>query len=120
MRASAVIEAAVCAAIGTFAGPLHGGAPDRALDALDEIGSPDRAREWVRERVGAGGRIMGFGHAVYRTTDPRAALLRDIRDDIPADPYATASEIEALRLRLETHYEIAGRLNALSLVSFLR
>lgn len=72
------VASAVCAAIGTFAGPLHGGAPDRALDALDEIGSPDRAREWVRERVGAGGRIMGFGHAVYRTTDPRAALLREI------------------------------------------
>ncbi|SOC58035.1 citrate/2-methylcitrate synthase [Ornithinimicrobium cerasi] len=76
------VASAVCAAIGTFAGPLHGGAPDRALDALDEIGSPDRAREWVRERVGAGGRIMGFGHGVYRTTDPRAALLRDIALEI--------------------------------------
>jgi citrate synthase len=72
------VASAVGAAIGTFAGPLHGGAPDRALDALDEIGSPDRAREWVREKVAAGGRIMGFGHAVYRTTDPRAAMLREI------------------------------------------
>ncbi|MFK5688101.1 citrate/2-methylcitrate synthase [Ornithinimicrobium sp. LYQ92] len=71
------VASAVCAAIGTFSGPLHGGAPDRALDALDEIGSPDRARGWVRERVGAGERIMGFGHAVYRTTDPRAVLLRE-------------------------------------------
>ena len=45
---------------------------------LSAIGSPDRAREWVREKVAAGGRIMGFGHAVYRTTDPRAAMLREI------------------------------------------
>ncbi|GAA5160138.1 citrate/2-methylcitrate synthase [Ornithinimicrobium tianjinense] len=72
------VASAICAAIGTFAGPLHGGAPDRALDALDEIGSADRAREWVREKVAAGERIMGFGHAVYRTMDPRAALLREI------------------------------------------
>lgn len=72
------VASAVSAAIGTFAGPLHGGAPDRALDSLDEIGTPDRAREWVRERVAAGDRIMGFGHAVYRTLDPRAAMLRDV------------------------------------------
>lgn len=72
------VASAVCAAVGTFAGPLHGGAPDRALDALDEIGTADRARGWVRERVAAGERIMGFGHAVYRTTDPRAAMLREI------------------------------------------
>lgn len=72
------VASAVCAAVGTFAGPLHGGAPDRALDALDEIGTADRARGWVRERVVAGERIMGFGHAVYRTTDPRAAMLREI------------------------------------------
>lgn len=76
--AGADVASAVCAAIGTFAGPLHGGAPDRALDALDEIGTPDRAREWVRERVAAGERVMGFGHAVYRTTDPRAAMLREV------------------------------------------
>lgn len=72
------VASAVCAAVGTFAGPLHGGAPDRALDALDEIGTANRARGWVRERVAAGERIMGFGHAVYRTTDPRAAMLREI------------------------------------------
>lgn len=76
------VASAVSAAIGTFAGPLHGGAPDRALDSLDEIGSPDRAREWVRERVAAGDRIMGFGHPVYRTTDPRAAMLRGIAQEL--------------------------------------
>ena len=76
------VASAVSAAIGTFAGPLHGGAPDRALDSLDEIGTPDRAREWVRERVAAGDRIMGFGHPVYRTMDPRAAMLRGIAQEL--------------------------------------
>lgn len=76
---------AVCAAIGTFSGPLHGGAPDRALAGLDEIGTPDRARAWVRDRVAAGMRIMGFGHAVYRTEDPRARLMREIGQALGGD-----------------------------------
>ncbi|AKT52542.1 citrate (Si)-synthase [Arsenicicoccus sp. oral taxon 190] len=70
------VGSAMCAALGAFAGPLHGGAPDRALDALDEIGAVDRAQAWVRERVEAGDRIMGFGHAVYTTHDPRAEMLK--------------------------------------------
>lgn len=89
------MASAVAAAVGTFAGPLHGGAPDRALDALDEIGSPDRARSWVRERVGAGERIMGFGHAVYRTTDPRAALLREIALGLGGPLAELATRVEA-------------------------
>jgi citrate synthase len=72
----------VCAALGALAGPLHGGAPGRALDALDAIGSPDRAAEWVRGEVAAGRRIMGFGHAVYRSIDPRSVLLRAIAEEL--------------------------------------
>jgi citrate synthase len=72
------VASAVVAALGTFAGPLHGGAPDRALEAVDEIGSPDRVDDYVRAKLEAGDRIMGFGHAVYRTADPRAVLLRDV------------------------------------------
>lgn len=70
------VGSALCAALGAFSGPLHGGAPDRALEALDQIGSVDRAPGWVRERVAAGDRIMGFGHAVYTTHDPRAEMLK--------------------------------------------
>jgi len=72
----------VCAALGALAGPLHGGAPGRALDALDAIGSPDRAAAWVRAEVLAGRRIMGFGHAVYRSVDPRSVLLRAIAEEL--------------------------------------
>jgi citrate synthase len=88
----------VCAAIGALAGPLHGGAPSRALDALDAIGSPDRAADWVRAEVAAGRRIMGFGHAVYRAPDPRSALLRQVAERLggPLVERAIAIETEIL------------------------
>ncbi len=89
---------AVCSALGALAGPLHGGAPSRALDALDEIGSVDAAADWVRGEVAAGRRIMGFGHAVYRAPDPRSALLREVAERLGGDlvEFATAVEAEIL------------------------
>jgi citrate synthase len=78
------VVSAVSAAIGAFVGPLHGGAPDRALDSLDEIGAPDKIDAWARGKVAADDRIMGFGHAVYRTEDPRARMLREIALDLAA------------------------------------
>ncbi|MFM6851210.1 MAG: citrate/2-methylcitrate synthase [Terrabacter sp.] len=72
------LAACLVGAIGSFSGPKHGGAPSRALEALDEIGTLDRADAWVRSRVEAGDRIMGFGHAVYRTRDPRSEMLKTI------------------------------------------
>ena len=72
------LAAAVCGAVGALSGPLHGGAPSRALAMLDEIGSPERAEAWIRRAVERGDRIMGFGHRVYRTDDPRALFLRDV------------------------------------------
>jgi len=75
-------------ALGALSGPLHGGAPARTLDMLDEIGAPEHADAWVRERVQNGGRIMGFGHAVYRTEDPRSRLLRGVAQRLRADGLA--------------------------------
>ncbi|MFJ3698301.1 citrate synthase [Streptomyces sp. NPDC090052] len=72
------VAACLTGAIGALSGPLHGGAPSRALDTLDAIGTPDRIDPWIRERVLAGDRIMGFGHPVYRTEDPRSRMLREI------------------------------------------
>ncbi|RCK69889.1 citrate synthase/methylcitrate synthase [Desertihabitans brevis] len=92
--AGADVVAAVCGAIGSFTGPLHGGAPDRALDALDEIGTPDRVEPWVREQVAAGGRIMGFGHGVYTTEDPRARVLRGIAAEHGGELYEFAAATE--------------------------
>jgi citrate synthase len=72
------VAACLAGAVAALSGPLHGGAPSRALDTLDAIGTPDRIGPWVRRRVLAGERIMGFGHAIYRTEDPRSRMLREV------------------------------------------
>jgi citrate synthase len=74
------LAAAIVAAIGALSGPLHGGAPSRALAMLDAIGTPDRAEAYVRRAVENGDRIMGFGHRVYKTDDPRSLLLRSVSE----------------------------------------
>lgn len=97
------LASAVTAAVGAFSGPLHGGAPDRALASLDEIGTPDRIDEWVRAKVSAGERIMGFGHAVYRTEDPRSVMLREIAQGLGGDlvEFATAVERQIVAVLAE-------------------
>ena len=72
------MHSAITAAIGALKGPLHGGAPAPVLQMLKDIGKPERAEAWIREELKAGRRLMGFGHRVYRTTDPRAEILREI------------------------------------------
>jgi len=64
------------AATGALTGPLHGGAPSRCIEMIDEIETPDRARPWVLGALDRGDKIMGFGHAVYRAEDPRGVVLR--------------------------------------------
>ena len=88
------IGAAVVGAIGALSGPLHGGAPSRALDLLDAIGTPDNARPYLVERVTKGEKIMGFGHAVYRTEDPRSNLLHDVAKRLQAQKLPFAEEVE--------------------------
>lgn len=70
------LSAAIVSAIGTMKGPLHGGAPSGVLELLDEIQSPERINPVIEQKLAQGEKIMGFGHRVYRTEDPRAILLR--------------------------------------------
>lgn len=67
--------AAVAAAIGSLSGDLHGGANARVMQMLLEIGTADRVERYVKERLEAGEKIMGLGHAVYHVDDPRAHIL---------------------------------------------
>jgi citrate synthase len=90
--------ACVVAAMGALSGPRHGGAPSRALDMLDAIGSTDRAEDWVRAELHADRRIPGFGHPVYRTMDPRSVLLAEV-----------AAELGGPRVDLATHVEATVR-----------
>jgi 2-methylcitrate synthase len=72
------IHGAITAALATLKGPLHGGANEAVMQSLEEIGRPERAAEWLRETLAARRKVMGFGHAVYRTEDPRARHLREL------------------------------------------
>ena len=67
---------AITAAIAALKGPLHGGANEESMKMLEEIGTPDSAEGYVRDRLARHEKIMGFGHAVYRTMDPRATVLK--------------------------------------------
>lgn len=89
------VAACLVGAIGALSGPLHGGAPSRALDTLDAIGTPDRIDPWIRQRVLAGERIMGFGHPVYRTEDPRSRMLRAVAEGFGGPLVEFAVEVEA-------------------------
>ncbi|HUQ39250.1 MAG TPA: citrate synthase [Acidimicrobiales bacterium] len=88
------LGACVVAAVGALSGPLHGGAPSRALDTLDAIGTPDRAEAWIRNAVERGERIMGFGHPVYKTDDPRSTMLRTVAEELGGPLVDFAKQVE--------------------------
>ncbi len=91
----------VCAsAIGSLKGPLHGGANERVLNQLEGIGSPDAVAAWLDEQLATKGKIMGFGHRVYKTKDPRSTILqglaRELFDKTGTTPiYDVALALEA-------------------------
>jgi len=70
-------HSAIVAAVGALKGPLHGGANERVLEVLQEVGSPDHAETWIRQALSSKRRIMGFGHRVYKDGDPRARILKE-------------------------------------------
>lgn len=72
------VVGALAGGVAALSGPLHGGAPGRALDMIQSIGTPSSTDQWVLDRLERGEKIMGFGHAVYRADDPRSILLRDL------------------------------------------
>jgi citrate synthase len=70
------MHSAITSAVGTLKGPLHGGANERVMEMLLKVGEPGRAKEWVDNALAGHERVMGFGHRVYKTEDPRATILR--------------------------------------------
>lgn len=76
---------AITTAIGTLKGPLHGGANERVMAMLEQIGDPARAEAYVESTLASKGRIPGIGHRVYKTLDPRAGVLRRLSEDLVAE-----------------------------------
>ena len=99
----ASVAAAFVGALGALAGPLHGGAPSRVLDMIEAIGDPASARAWATTELNAGRKLMGFGHAVYRTADPRSATLKQVALGLGEELVERAVTIEAELLALLAH-----------------
>ncbi|ACK65437.1 2-methylcitrate synthase/citrate synthase II [Rippkaea orientalis PCC 8801] len=91
--------AVVASAVGTLAGPLHGGANEEVLAMLEEIGSVENVRPYIEKLVANKQKIMGFGHRVYKVKDPRATILQNLAEQLfektgRDEYYAIAQEVE--------------------------
>jgi citrate synthase len=94
-------------AVGALKGRLHGGAPSHVSHMIDEIGSPENAEAWLRAKLDAGERLMGFGHRVYRTYDPRARALGKVASRLAGsdERLGLARSVEETALRLLHEYK---------------
>jgi citrate synthase len=106
---------AIVAALGALKGPLHGGAPGPALDMVFEIGEADNAEAYLRQKLDAGERLMGFGHRVYKVRDPRADTLAAAAEKLfHADGdmalYDLARHVEKTAIDLLEEYKPGRRL----------
>lgn len=104
---------AVTSGIATLRGPLHGGANEMALEMFMEVGDPNKAEEYIKRKVERKEKIMGFGHRVYKTYDPRAKILKKMVEEL------VAQEKDPKKVKI---YEIAKRIEevAISLLSSKR
>jgi len=90
--------AVVASAVGTLAGPLHGGANEEVIEMLEEIGSVENVRPYLEELFRTKAKIMGFGHRVYKVKDPRATILQGLAEQLFA------------KYGYDKHYDIAVEL----------
>ncbi len=73
---------AVTSAVAALAGPLHGGSNQRVMEMLETIGTVENVDRFIDDELAAGRRIMGFGHRIYKTFDPRALILKEVADSL--------------------------------------
>ena len=84
-RRCADLHSAITGAIGALKGPLHGGANERVMEVLHEVGSAKNAEPWVRKALADKQLIMGFGHRVYKKGDPRAKYLKTLCQELAVE-----------------------------------
>jgi citrate synthase len=104
---------AVSAGIAALYGPLHGGANEAVLRMLDEIGTVDRVPEFIESVKAGQGRLMGFGHRVYKSYDPRAKLIKRVADDVFAQTGLNPKleiALELEKIALEDDYFVSRKL----------
>ncbi|MFC4768628.1 citrate/2-methylcitrate synthase [Effusibacillus consociatus] len=107
------LVSSITAAIGALKGPLHGGAPSEVTDMLEAIGTKENAEPWLRAALEKGERLMGFGHRVYKTMDPRAVALSKVASSVAQDdPWLDlATHVEKVALKLLEEYKPGRGLN---------
>jgi citrate synthase len=94
------LGAIVSGALGALSGPFHGGAPARVFYMLDAIGTPDNAERWLRRAIERGDKLMGFGHRIYKTIDPRSALLHEVARELHSDRVEFSEIVEKTAVQL--------------------
>jgi citrate synthase len=92
------VAAALSGAVGALSGPLHGGAPSRVLQMLDDVERTGDPEGYVKALLDRGERLMGFGHRVYRAEDPRARVLRRTSREIGSERFEAAEALERAAL----------------------
>src|SRR5438034_6110011 len=97
--------AAMSAAVGALSGPLHGGAPARVLPMLDEVANTGDPDGYVRNILEQHGKIMGFGHRVYRAEDPRSRILKRVAQEVGSPRMAVAEALEEAALSALRDYK---------------
>jgi citrate synthase len=90
--------AALSAAVGALSGPLHGGAPAYVIPMLDEVAEVDDVSKYVADLLDSGGRIMGFGHRIYRAEDPRSRVLKRTASELGSPRVEVAERLEEAAL----------------------
>ncbi len=96
------VYSATTSGIGTLKGPLHGGADEAALSMMNAIGDPSNTEKYIEEALDGKQRIMGFGHRVYKTYDPRAKIVRRFLDEsLTKEPSDEVKRLLQIALRAE-------------------
>jgi citrate synthase len=90
--------AAMSTAVGALSGPLHGGAPARVLPMLDEVAETGDPEGYVKDILDRHGRIMGFGHRIYRAEDPRSRILKRTAKELGSPRFEVAEALEEAAL----------------------
>jgi len=90
--------AALSAAVGALSGPLHGGAPAYVIPMLDEVAEAGDAERYVADLLDRGGRVMGFGHRIYRAEDPRSRILKRTATELGSPRVEVAERLEKAAL----------------------
>ena len=97
--------AAMSGAVGALSGPLHGGAPARVLPMLDEVARSGDPESYVKNVLGQHGKIMGFGHRVYRAEDPRSRILKRTAKELGSSRFEVAEALEEAALAALREYK---------------